>query len=78
MNSMDAGASIIGILFMLIMITIGFLGLIFWIWMLVHAIKNKGLTDNERLVWVLVIIFVSFLGAVIYFFAGRPKATNAS
>ncbi len=45
----------------------------FWIWMLVHAITNKGLTDTEKIVWVLVIIFVHFIGALIYFFVGRPK-----
>lgn len=29
----------------------------FWIWMLIHAITNKGLSDTEKIVWVLVIIF---------------------
>ena len=48
----------------------------FWIWMLVHAIQNKGLSDTEKIVWVLVIVFVHFLGAVIYFFAGRSKANT--
>jgi hypothetical protein len=40
------------------------------------AYPNKGLSDAERIVWVLVIIFVSFLGALIYFFVGRPKAAG--
>ena len=52
--------------------------LAFWIWMLVHAITNKGLSDTERIVWVLVIIFVHFLGALIYFFVGRPKGAGGS
>lgn len=47
--------------------------MVFWIWMLVHAVKNKALSDTERIVWVLVIIFVHFLGALIYFFVGRSK-----
>lgn len=45
----------------------------FWIWMLIHAIQNKGLTDNERIVWIIVIVFLHFLGALIYFFVGKPK-----
>jgi hypothetical protein len=49
--------------------------LAFWIWMLVHAIQNKGLSDSEKIVWVLVIALVHFIGAVIYFFVGRPKRT---
>jgi hypothetical protein len=51
------------------------LSLVFWIWMLVHAIQNRGLTDTEKIVWVLVIALLHFLGALIYFFVGRPKAT---
>ncbi len=46
----------------------------FWLWMLIHAITNKGLRDVEKVVWVIVIIFLPFLGSLIYFFVGRPKA----
>jgi hypothetical protein len=53
------------------------LAMAFWIWMLVHAIRNKGLSDSERIAWVLVIALVHFLGALIYFFAGRQKARVA-
>ena len=45
----------------------------FWIWMLIHAATNRGLTDTEKLMWVLIIVFVHFIGALIYFFVGRPK-----
>ena len=46
----------------------------FWIWMLVHAIQNKGLSDGEKIGWVLAIALLHFLGALLYFFIGRPKA----
>ena len=46
----------------------------FWIWMLVHAIQNKGLTDGEKVGWVLAIALVHFLGALLYFFIGKPKS----
>jgi hypothetical protein len=45
----------------------------FWIWMLIHAAQNKGLTDSERIAWVLIIALVHFIGALIYFFVGKPK-----
>lgn len=61
------------LLFMAI-VTIGLAMFAFWIWMLIHAAQNKGLTDGEKIAWVLIIALVHFLGAVIYFFAGRPKA----
>jgi len=45
----------------------------FWVWMLVHAIQNKGLSDGEKVGWVVAIALVHFLGALLYFFIGRPK-----
>ena len=50
----------------------------FWIWMLIHAITNHGLSDGEKIAWVLIILFLHFLGALIYFFVGRPKGSAAS
>ena len=74
-------ASIVGGLFgLFFMLIAGFLALaafVFWIWMLIHAITNRGLTDGEKIAWVLIIIFLHFLGAVIYFFVGRPKGGAA-
>ena len=64
------GAEIILILFIL---PLFLASLVFWIWMLIHAIQNKGLSDGERVVWVLVILFLHLLGAFIYFLVGRPK-----
>jgi hypothetical protein len=46
---------------------------VFWIWMLVSAIQNRGLTDGEKTGWVLGIVFLHFLGSLLYFFIGRPK-----
>ena len=62
------------ILLLLVLVPISLAMMAFWIWMLVHAIQNKGLTDTEKIVWVLVIALLHFLGAAVYFFAGRPKA----
>jgi phospholipase D-like protein len=57
---------------------IGLLTTIFWIWMLIHALTNKGLRDMEKLIWVVVLVFTHFLGALIYFFVGRPKCEPAT
>ena len=45
----------------------------FWIWMVVDCLTNNGLQGNDKIVWVLVILFTHFIGALIYFFIGRPK-----
>lgn len=50
----------------------------FWIWMLVDAIQNKGLTDGEKIGWVLAIVFFHFIGSLLYLFIGRPKRIVAA
>ena len=49
------------------------LAFVFWIWMLISAIQNKGLTEGEKIAWVLVVALLHFLGAILYFFIGHPK-----
>ena len=51
--------------------------MVFWIWSLVNAIQNKGLTDGEKIGWVLAIVFFHFIGSVLYFFIARPKRNIA-
>lgn len=59
--------------FMAMCAVIGLLVLAFWIWMLIDAIQNKGLTDGEKIAWVLAIVFLHIIGSALYFFIGRPK-----
>jgi len=48
--------------------------MVFWIWSLVNAIQNKGLTDGEKTGWVLAIVFFHFIGSTLYFFsAGQNR-----
>jgi uncharacterized membrane protein len=61
---------LLGLLFFLIAVG----AFVFWIWMLIDAITNKGLAGTEKIIWVLVVLFLHFLGALIYFFVGRQKA----
>ena len=72
------GFGILELFLVLFLAPLALLTFAFWIWMLVHAISNNGLTDIEKLIWVIVILFTHFIGAVIYFFAGRPKRRTAS
>ena len=52
---------------------IGLLLFVFWVWMLIHAVTNKGISGGEKVAWVLVVLFLNLLGAIIYFFVGKPK-----
>ncbi len=71
---MLGGGEIILILAVLVMLPLAVASFAFWIWMLVHAAQNKGLSEGEKIAWVLIIALVHFLGALLYFFIGRPKA----
>lgn len=53
------------------------LSFVFWIWMLVDAIQNNGLEEGEKIGWVLAIVFLHFIGGLLYFFIGHPKRTHA-
>jgi phosphotransferase system glucose/maltose/N-acetylglucosamine-specific IIC component len=67
-------SGIFGVLVFLFMAALGLACFAFWLWMLIHAITNKGLGDGEKIVWVIVVIFLPVLGPILYFFIGRPKA----
>lgn len=45
---------------------------VFWIWMLIDALMRKKFQD--KLIWILVIIFLHFVGALIYYFLVYKKA----
>ena len=72
------GLGILEFFLVLFLAPLALLTFAFWIWMLVHAITNDGLTDIEKLIWVIVILFTHFIGALIYFFVGRPKRRTAT
>lgn len=52
---------------------IGIAGTLFWLWMLIDCATKEPSEGNDKLIWVIVIIFTNLLGAIIYFFVRRPK-----
>lgn len=69
-------SGIIGIFMLMFLAIIGLLAFVFWIWMIIDAIQNKGLTDGEKIAWVLVVIFLHCIGALLYFLFGHPKRST--
>lgn len=66
-------AGTFALFFLLVKAAIGLLVFVFWLWMLIHAITNKGLSDGEKIAWVIVVILLPILGALLYFFIGKSK-----
>lgn len=66
----DAGvwAVVFVILLFLVFFVLVLLAFIFWVIMLVDTIQRKFKNDNDKIVWILVIILVGIIGAIIYYF----------
>ena len=48
---------------------------IFWIVELVDVVRRDFNDDNMKIVWLLIIFFTHFLGALIYYFVGKNQGT---
>ncbi len=72
-NPGDVGGLIFVLMLLAVIIPIAIALFVFWIWMLISAVQNKGLSEGEKIAWVLVIVFIHWLGALLYFFVGHPK-----
>ncbi|HAY42715.1 MAG TPA: hypothetical protein DCY59_03830 [Micrococcaceae bacterium] len=44
-----------------------------WLWALIDCIRNEPATGNDKIIWLLVIIFLGFIGAILYLRIQRPK-----
>ncbi len=56
---------------------IGIITTIFWIWMIIDCITNAAITGTQKIVWLLVVIFLHFIGALLYFFLARGSRRGA-
>ncbi|QXP78711.1 PLDc N-terminal domain-containing protein [Winogradskyella sp. HaHa_3_26] len=43
-----------------------------WIYCLIDILKNK-FVQNDKLIWILVIIFIPFIGSLLYLFIGKNE-----
>ena len=65
------------IFLMLFIIVIGILLFVFWIVMLIDCAKRNFKNDNEKVVWILVIALLGFIGAAIYYFVVKVSDKKA-
>ncbi len=45
----------------------------FWIWMLIDCAQNEPAEGNDKIVWILIIVLLNWVGALIYYFVRRPN-----
>ncbi len=63
----------LGIGFFALMAAIGIGTFIFWILMIIHAASNQ--IENKAM-WVILMVFAGFIGALIYYFVVKRKFNN--
>lgn len=68
-----AGMAIFMILAILLLVGLVLALTIFWILMIIDCVTRKKLSDGERVAWILVLIFLHFIGASIYYLAVKRK-----
>jgi hypothetical protein len=75
-NSNSAGGAIFAGGFFIVFIIILLVTSIFWLWMLIDCLMSKK-PAGEKLVWIVVILFLHIIGALLYFFLGRSSRSIA-
>jgi hypothetical protein len=51
----------------------GVIGTLFWLWMIIDCPTKEPSEGNDKLIWIIIIVFTHLLGALVYFVIRRPK-----
>jgi cytochrome c oxidase assembly factor CtaG len=46
---------------------------VFWVLMIIECATKEPTGGNDKLIWILIIIFTHWFGALIYYFVRRPQ-----
>lgn len=68
---------VVWVIVMIFSVAISLAAVAFWIWMLVDVIQNDKDEDGQKVVWILVVVFGSTLGAIVYLAARRQPRRKA-
>ena len=61
---------------MILLLTFGTLALVstvFWILMMIECATKEPSNGNDKLVWIVIIVFTHWIGALIYYLVRRPQ-----
>jgi len=52
---------------------LGFVVFILWIWALIDILKSDFKDNINKIIWLLVVFVLNFLGVLLYYFIGRGQ-----
>ncbi|MGC9001176.1 PLDc N-terminal domain-containing protein [Caldisericum sp.] len=64
--------AIMGIIIGIFILVIPLAIFVLWIWALIDLLKSE-FTGYNKLIWLLVLIFLPLLGLILYYFIGRKQ-----
>lgn len=64
---------ILGVLLVIFIIAIAIWAFVFWILMIVDCATRKFRDSTEKIVWMIVIVFLQIIGALIYYFVVKRQ-----
>jgi uncharacterized membrane protein len=71
---------ILGGLLVFFFIVVGVAFFVFWIWAFIQVLQRsdeQGYKNGNQLIWVLILLFLTGLGAILYYFLEhRPRTTS--
>src|SRR5579872_1184567 len=56
-------------------VTLAFMA--FTVWMIIDCATKEPRQGNERLIWIIIMVFVPYFGALIYYLVRRPERIRA-
>jgi len=62
----------------LAIIVVGIALTVLWILAIIDCAQREFQDPNEKIVWILVIIFTHSIGTLIYWFVGRPRGWRSA
>ena len=62
-----------GEVFFLLFAAVALAASVFWVLMIIECATKEPAEGNDKLIWILIIVFTHWIGALIYYFVRRPQ-----
>jgi len=62
---------LLGLIFIISIISLGL-----WVWSIIHCVRNPQLSENNRIIGIILIVVLGILGSLIYLFLPRDEGSR--
>jgi len=67
------GAAAVGIGLIVFWLIFGVIGFALWLWALIDVIRRQFKDPNNKILWLVLIIVIPWIGSIVYLIAGRKS-----